>query len=93
MTTMPTFLTSVASRRSGCDTSAPAAERSWITWVICVAYGAASLARVWAFTTRVAAMSSMARVIFLVFCTLAMRLRNTRSCAPGMRVLCSASRT
>ena len=55
-----------------------------MTWVICLEYGAEDRARCWAFMTRVAAMSSIALVIFLVFWTLVMRRRRTRSLPPAM---------
>ena len=46
------------------------------------AYGRASITRCWAFTIRDAAMSSIARVIFIVDWTERIRRRTTRSCAP-----------
>jgi len=67
ITTTPTRWTVSTWRSSGWSTSAPPAARFSITEVICSAYGLAARARCWAFTTRVAAISSMARVIFLVF--------------------------
>ena len=63
--------------------AAPPAARFSITPVTCVEYGFASLAFCIAFTTRVAAMSSMALVIF-VDCTLPIRRRSSRSFAPGI---------
>jgi len=47
--------------------------------VIWSLYGTAASTRACARTMRLAAMSSMARVIFLVDCTLRMRLRRMRS--------------
>jgi hypothetical protein len=45
------------------------------------AYGRASITRCCAFTIRDAAMSSIARVIFIVDWTERIRRRTTRSCA------------
>ena len=51
------------------------------------AYGTAAWTRACAFTIRLAAISSMARVIFFVDCTDRMRRRRMRSWPPAMRLL------
>ena len=66
--------------RSGLLTSAPAADAmSFTTSVIWSLYGTAARTRSWARAMRLAAMSSMARVIFLVAWTVLMRRLRMRS--------------
>ena len=50
-----------------------------MTSVMVSEYGTAAWTRAWAFTMRLAAMSSMARVIFFVDSTLRIRRRRIRS--------------
>src|SRR5688572_11354630 len=70
---------------NGLSTSAPPAEdRLRMTSVICSLYGRAACTRACAFTMRLAAISSIARVIFLVDSIDLMRRLRTRSSPPGM---------
>ena len=79
--------TSTAARRgfsrstSSGWSSAELLASSVSTAVICSAYGRDSCTRARAFTIREVAISSMARVIFLMDCVERMRLRRTRICA------------
>ena len=70
--------------RNGLSDVAPTAARCRTTSVICSLYGTAAWTRCCALTIRDAAMSSMARVIFLVACTVRMRFRRMRSWPPAM---------
>ena len=79
ITTRPTLRTVSGFRSMGWSSPAPAAARLRMTSVICSLYGRAAATRCCALTMRDAAISSMARVIFLVDWTLRMRLRRIRS--------------
>src|SRR5687767_3659429 len=83
----PTVRTSSRGVSSGLDPPAPAAARLRITSVICSLYGRAAATRAWALTMRLAAMSSIAFVIFFVLCTDLMRRRRMRSAPPAMGLL------
>ena len=79
MTTWATRRTSARGTRYALSEVPPAAARSRTTCVIWSAYGAAACTRAWARTIRLAAMSSIARVIFFVELMLRIRRRRTRS--------------
>src|SRR5687767_4675565 len=83
----PTVRTSSRGVSSGLDPPAPAAARLRITSVICSLYGRAAATRAWALTIRLAAMSSIAFVIFFVLCTDLIRRRRMRSAPPAMDLL------
>ena len=84
MTTNPIDLIVSPDRKSGSSTPTPPEARSSMTPVIFAAYGRAAFARVIAFTTRVAAISSIARVICFVDWTELIRRRRVRSWPPGI---------
>src|SRR6478609_1148647 len=80
----PTRWISGRGTSSGLSVPAPAAARSWTTSVISSEYGWAAWTRACARTMREAAMSSIARVIFFVDCTVRIRRRRIRSWPPAI---------